>query len=105
MVASVSELQEYRMPSLPRNLEAGRGKTKGEWVAEAGVIVATDSDDEGYSATIASPIEVAEEPKRSAGPAPEIGEHSSEILMEHGVTEAEIAALIEAGVVGQHRVV
>jgi hypothetical protein len=41
MVASVSELQEYRMPSLPRNLEAGRGKTKGEWVAEAGVIVAT----------------------------------------------------------------
>jgi crotonobetainyl-CoA:carnitine CoA-transferase CaiB-like acyl-CoA transferase len=70
-----------------------------------GVIVATDSDDEGYSATIASPIEVAEEPKRSAGPAPEIGEHSSEILMEHGVTEAEIAALIEAGVVGQHRVV
>ena len=41
MVASVSELQEYRMASLPRNLEAGRDKTKGEWVAEAGVLVAT----------------------------------------------------------------
>ncbi len=41
MVTSAGELREYRMPSLPRNLEAGRDKTKGEWVAEAGVLVAT----------------------------------------------------------------
>lgn len=66
------------------------------------IIVATGSDDESYPTTIASPIAVAEEPKRSAGPAPEIGEHSSEILTELGMPEADIAALIATGVVGQH---
>ncbi|MDH3642366.1 MAG: CoA transferase [Gammaproteobacteria bacterium] len=66
------------------------------------IIVATESDDESYPVTIASPITVAEEPKRSAGPAPEIGEHSSEILAELGMREEDIAALIATGVVGQH---
>ena len=41
MVANVSELREYLMTSLPRNLEAGMDKTTGERVAEAGVLVAT----------------------------------------------------------------
>jgi formyl-CoA transferase len=70
------------------------------WANE--IIVDTGSDDESYRATVASPINVAEEPKRSAGPAPEIGEHTSEILAELGLPEAEIAQLIETGVVGQH---
>ena len=37
------------------------------------IIVATESDDETYPFTVASPISVAEEPKRSSGPAPQIG--------------------------------
>jgi len=41
MVANASELREYLMTSLPRNLEAGMDKTTGERVAEAGVLVAT----------------------------------------------------------------
>ncbi|MCZ6709297.1 MAG: CaiB/BaiF CoA-transferase family protein [Gammaproteobacteria bacterium] len=66
------------------------------------VIVETGSDDETYPFTIASPISVAEEPKRSSGPAPQIGEHSSEILAELGLSDSDIADLIEAGVVHQH---
>jgi formyl-CoA transferase len=66
------------------------------------IIVATESDDETYPFTVASPISVAEEPKRSSGPAPQIGEHSSEILAELGLPESDIAHLIEAGVVHQH---
>jgi len=67
-----------------------------------GIIVATGSDDETYPATIASPIHVDQVPKRSAGPAPQIGEHSTEILTELGLAAADIEALINAGVVGQH---
>lgn len=67
------------------------------------IIVETGSDDETYAFTIATPISMAEEPKRSSGPAPEIGEHTTEILAELGMAEAEIAELIDAGVVGQYR--
>ena len=66
------------------------------------IIVETGSADENYPRTIASPISVAEEPKRSSGPAPEIGEHTKEILAELGMPEDEITTLIQAGVVGQH---
>jgi crotonobetainyl-CoA:carnitine CoA-transferase CaiB-like acyl-CoA transferase len=67
------------------------------------IIVETGSDDETYPVTIASPISVAEESKRSSGPAPEVGEHSTEILAELGLPESQIAELIASGVVGQHR--
>lgn len=66
------------------------------------IIVETGSDDESYPYTVASPISVAEETKRSSGPAPQIGEHTSEILAELGLPDSDIAALIEAGVVHQH---
>ena len=34
-------------------------------------------------------------------PTPQIGQHSREVLAEHGLDDAEISALVEAGVVRQ----
>lgn len=66
-----------------------------------GVVLATGSDDPDYQLTVGSPIQVAEENKRPPGPAPAIGEHTMELLAELGMSEAEIADLLERGVVAQ----
>jgi formyl-CoA transferase len=68
----------------------------------AGIIVDTASPDESYAATIANPINMAETPKRSHGRAPDIGEHSREILREHGFSDAQIDELERCRVIGQH---
>lgn len=65
----------------------------------AGFVVETAADDPNYPLTIASPIQMTEEDKRSAGPAPGIGEHSRDVLLDAGFSEAEIEQLIDAGVV------
>ena len=65
-----------------------------------GVFVETGSDTPGYPLTIANPLQLAGEPRRSAGPAPDVGEHSREVLGELGLGAAEVDALIAAGVVG-----
>lgn len=64
------------------------------------IIVETGSEDPGYGKTIANPLQVAGVAKRSFGPAPEIGQHSREVLAELGMAEAEVAQLIDQGVVG-----
>jgi formyl-CoA transferase len=60
----------------------------------AGVLIETGSEDPDYRLTVASPIEVAEEDKRAPGKAPEIGEHSREILAEAGFEAGEIDQLL-----------
>jgi formyl-CoA transferase len=64
------------------------------------ILVETGSDDPSYPLTIANPLQLADVPKRSSGPAPAIGQHSREILAELGLSDARVAELIDGGVVG-----
>ena len=70
-----------------------------EQARAAGIVVETDSDDPDYQLTVASPIEMAEETKKAPGAAPNIGEHSREILLELGFADDEIQALVNDGVI------
>ncbi len=49
--------------------------------------------------TVASPLSLDGSPQRPPGPAPTLGQHSTELLREAGWPEAEIARLIDAAVV------
>jgi formyl-CoA transferase len=70
-----------------------------EQARAAGIVLETGSEDPDYQLTVSSPIAVAEEAKRPPGPAPEIGEHSREILLEAGLSAEQIQDLVERGVV------
>jgi formyl-CoA transferase len=50
--------------------------------------------------TISSPFNVEGETKRPPAEAPSVGQHTNEILREHGYDDAEIRKLREAGAVG-----
>ena len=65
-----------------------------------GVIVPFDSGKPGCEKTFASPFQLSSEAQQSPRPAPEIGQHSREILSEFGLDAARVDALIDAGVVG-----
>jgi crotonobetainyl-CoA:carnitine CoA-transferase CaiB-like acyl-CoA transferase len=65
-------------------------------LASAALVPFTD----GSSLTVNSPIWVAGEEKLPPCPAPEVGEHSGEILHETGYSAAEIRALRETGILG-----
>jgi len=64
-----------------------------------GVIVPFDSGKPGCDRTFASPFQLSSEAQQTPRPAPEIGQHSEQILSEFGISDARIAALIDAGVV------
>src|SRR4030095_4512475 len=68
-----------------------------------GLVVGTDSTEPGYDRTLASPFRIHDEAQRTPSRAPTIGQHSREVLREHGLGDAEIEALIGAGVVGDGR--
>ncbi|MDG2276430.1 MAG: CoA transferase [Pseudomonadales bacterium] len=65
-----------------------------------GVIVPFDSGKPGCDKTFASPFQLSSEAQQSPRPAPEIGQHSREILSEFGLDAARVDALVDAGVVG-----
>jgi crotonobetainyl-CoA:carnitine CoA-transferase CaiB-like acyl-CoA transferase len=65
----------------------------------AGFIVETGSEDPDYQLTVANPVILKDEGRRSHGPAPEVGEHSRVILAEAGYSESEIDGLIDQGAV------
>lgn len=66
-------------------------------------IVRVESENPDYQWTIASPIEVGGFKKKPPKDAPEIGEHTEDILRESGFSDAEISAMELSGVVKQHR--
>ena len=57
----------------------------------------------GALRTVDSPIRLPDVPKASPRPAPEIGEHTIEILVEHGYSRAEVDDLRARGIVGAAR--
>jgi crotonobetainyl-CoA:carnitine CoA-transferase CaiB-like acyl-CoA transferase len=63
------------------------------------VIVPTGDEDPDYQWTINSPIAVEGEQKVAIQRAPELGEHTAEILLEAGFTAADVAALRQSGVI------
>ena len=65
------------------------------------VIVKTDSDMPEYQWTINSPINIEGERKRTPITAPEIGQHSEEILRNLGLSADSIAGLIADGAIAQ----
>lgn len=66
-----------------------------------GVIVPTDSSEPGYDRALATPFNLSGESQRTPSRAPAIGEHSAEILYEHGFSDAQIDALVAQNVVGR----
>ncbi|MCZ6503174.1 MAG: CoA transferase, partial [Gammaproteobacteria bacterium] len=67
------------------------------------IIIKTNSDNPDYQWTVANPIQIHGENQRPPADAPEIGEHSWEILMEAGYVESDIEKLLESGVVTAKR--
>jgi len=56
----------------------------------------------GAYTTVNIPMRFATADVRPRGPAPVVGQHSAAILAEQGLNDAEVAKLIEDGIVGQH---
>jgi crotonobetainyl-CoA:carnitine CoA-transferase CaiB-like acyl-CoA transferase len=65
-----------------------------------GLVVATDASVPGYERTLATPFRIHDEAQRTPARAPTIGEHSREVLGQMGLTDTQIDALIEQGIVG-----
>ncbi len=55
---------------------------------------------DGSSLTVNSPLWIAGQEKLPPRPAPDVGQHSEEVLREAGYPEGEIRAMREAGVIG-----
>jgi crotonobetainyl-CoA:carnitine CoA-transferase CaiB-like acyl-CoA transferase len=54
----------------------------------------------GTYRSVRAPMRFEAADVRPRGPAPEVGQHTSEVLRAAGLSEAEIAALVEQGAIG-----
>jgi formyl-CoA transferase len=68
---------------------------------ESGALVPIDDARAGASLTVSSPIQIRGQEKEPARFAPEIGEHTIDVLRGAGVSEQEIERLLAAGVIVQ----
>ena len=67
----------------------------------SGALVPLDDPRAGAALTVSSPLQIEGQEKMAATMAPEIGEHTVEVLREADVDEAEIERLLGAGVIVQ----
>ena len=72
-----------------------------EQMRASGALVPIDDPRAGAALTVSSPIQVRGQEKVPATFAPEIGEHTVEVLRGLGVAEAEIERLLAAGIIVQ----
>ena len=68
---------------------------------ESGALVPIDDPAAGASHVVSSPVRIDGAPRTEPARAPDIGEHSAEILREHGYSAEEIEALRESGALGE----
>ena len=64
------------------------------------MVVETDHPALGHLRTLGSPIKMSATPPDGSRRAPQLGEHTNDVLREAGYDDEEIAALREAGAVG-----
>jgi formyl-CoA transferase len=69
----------------------------------SGALVSLDDPRAGASLTVSSPLQIAGQDKVPARMAPELGEHTLDVLREAGIDEAELERLLAAGVIAQAR--
>jgi crotonobetainyl-CoA:carnitine CoA-transferase CaiB-like acyl-CoA transferase len=72
---------------------------KDQQLIDNGLIIPFDSGKPGCDKTFSTPFQLTSEAQQTPRAAPELGQHSREILSEYGLNEGQIDALIEAGIV------
>jgi crotonobetainyl-CoA:carnitine CoA-transferase CaiB-like acyl-CoA transferase len=63
-----------------------------------GYLVRVETDG-GVESVVGTPVRFSDTPARAGGPAPELGQHTEEVLLEVGYSWDEIARLAEAGAI------
>ncbi len=66
---------------------------------ENDILIKTSSENADYQWTVNSPIEMRGIKKRAASEAPSVGQHTQEVLMEAGFSDAEISKLLKLGII------
>jgi crotonobetainyl-CoA:carnitine CoA-transferase CaiB-like acyl-CoA transferase len=89
-------LEEKNLPYAP--VEALGDVVDDAHLIENEVFVKTDSEDEDYQWAVANPIKVHGESQRPPSDAPQIGQHTREILEEIGYSVEQINELLALGV-------
>ena len=64
------------------------------------IFIDFDSGKPGCEKTLATPFQLSSEAQQAPRPAPEIGQHSEDILNEYGIEAQRIEALKTAGIIG-----
>ena len=68
---------------------------------DSGALVPIDDPRAGATLTVSSPIRIEGQEKTGARLAPDVGQHTIEVLREAGFAEADIERLLQAGIVAQ----
>ncbi len=94
-------LERMRVEDVPASIVQDYAEVAAaEQPAANGYLVEQEHPRFGKQRIVGLHIQLSETPGAPGAPAPELGEHTTEVLASLGLTEAQIAALHEAGIVG-----